>query len=152
MNGAAVLGTASLAGGVATFTTNALTVGVHNIKAVYGGWAGNFASTSAILKQTVVKAATTTTLASSANPSTHGKPVIFTATVKGAPGQVHHFGTGGGHTQNQSRIRWERQQSDQHLGCVESGSPIDGLARQTSWPSHTKPAAMQPAFSSLARR
>ena len=86
MNGAAVLGTASLAGGVATFTTNALTVGVHNMKAVYGGWAGNFASTSAILKQTVVKAATTTTLVSSANPSTHGKPVIFTATVKGAFG------------------------------------------------------------------
>jgi hypothetical protein len=96
MNGAAVLGTASLSGGAATFKTTALTVGVHNIKAVYGGWAGNFGSTSAIVKQTVVKAATTTTLASSANPSTHGKPVTFTATVTGAfggaiTGPVHFY-------------------------------------------------------------
>ena len=86
MNGSAVLGTAALSGGAATFTTAALTAGVHNIKAVYAGSAGNFASTSAILKQTVNKAATTTTLASSVNPSTHGKPVTFTATVTGAFG------------------------------------------------------------------
>ena len=82
-NGAAVLGTAALSGGVASFTTNAVIAGVDNITAVYAGSAGNFTSTSAILKQTVAKAATTTTLASSANPSTHGKPVTFTATVTG---------------------------------------------------------------------
>ena len=86
MNGAAVLGTVSLSGGAATLTTTSLTVGAHNIKAVYGGSAGTFASTSAILKQTVVTAATTTKLASSANPSTHGKPVTLTATLKGAFG------------------------------------------------------------------
>ena len=93
-NGAAVLGTAALSGGVATFTINTLNVGVHNITAAYAGSAGNFASTSAILKQTVAKAATTTTLASSANPSTHGKPVTFTATVTGKFG-----GTAGGTVQ-----------------------------------------------------
>ena len=86
LNGAAVLGTVGVSGGVAKLPVSALTVGAHSLKAVYGGWAGNFPSTSAVLKQTVVKAATTTTLASSANPSTHGKPVTFTATVTGAFG------------------------------------------------------------------
>src|SRR5208337_5591191 len=44
---------------------------------------GSFAaSTSATLKQVVNQATTTTTLASSQNPSTSGQSVTFTATVK----------------------------------------------------------------------
>jgi len=85
-NGTAVLGSAALSGGVATLATTALSAGTHSITAVYGGSGGNFASTSAALKQTVTKANTTSTLASSANPVTHGKPVTFTATVTGAFG------------------------------------------------------------------
>jgi len=85
-NGATVLGTAALAGGLAKFTTHTLTVGAHTITASYGGSGANLASASAALTQTVNKANTTTTLASSANPQTHGKPVTFTATVTGAFG------------------------------------------------------------------
>ena len=52
-DGATIIGTATLAGGVAVFTTSALTVGTHSITAIY---AGNFTfagSTSAALAQTI---------------------------------------------------------------------------------------------------
>ena len=49
LDGATTIGTGTLAGGIATFTTSALTVGTHPITAVYGG-SGNFvSSTSAVL-------------------------------------------------------------------------------------------------------
>ncbi|MEO8751346.1 MAG: Ig-like domain repeat protein [Casimicrobiaceae bacterium] len=64
--------------------TNAtLAVGTHSIVAAYGGNASNGTSASAALSQSV-KAATTTTLASSANPVTAGVSVTFTATVNGS--------------------------------------------------------------------
>jgi len=86
-DGATTLGSATLnASGVATFTTATLTVGSHSITGAYQGNADFKASTSAVLTQTVKKAATTTTLKSSKNPSTHGTAVTFTATVKGAFG------------------------------------------------------------------
>ena len=80
-NGAATLGSGTLAGGVATFTTTTLTVASHSITAVYGGDSNNSTSTSAVLTQTVSKDSTTTTLTSSANPSVSGQSVTFTATV-----------------------------------------------------------------------
>ena len=68
-------------------TTGALAQGTHSVTAVYGGDAGNATSTSAVLSQAVNPTggpvATTTTLASSANPSTAGQNVTFTATVIG---------------------------------------------------------------------
>jgi Big-like domain-containing protein len=78
---------ATLSGGQATFTTSSLTVGAHNITATYGGDA-NFASstTATPLMQNVNKRATTTVVASSANPSTPGQTVTFTATVQGSGG------------------------------------------------------------------
>ena len=83
-NGSTVLGTASLnASGVAAFTTTALPVGADSIAAAYGGDTLDAASVSAPLTQTVQSAATTTALASSANPSLFGTNVIFTATVSG---------------------------------------------------------------------
>jgi hypothetical protein len=86
-NGTTTLGSATLnANGVATFTTTALTVGSHSITGVYAGNADFKTSASTALTQTVKKAATTTTLTSSKNPSTHGTAVTFTATVKGAFG------------------------------------------------------------------
>src|SRR5262249_8175612 len=47
------LGTGTLSGGSATFTTSALAVGAHTITAAYGGDANFLPSTSAALTQTV---------------------------------------------------------------------------------------------------
>ena len=52
-DGATLLGTATLSGGAATFTTSALTVGSHPITAVYGGDTTNQGSTSNIVNQVV---------------------------------------------------------------------------------------------------
>jgi len=80
-DGTTVLGTGTLSGGVATFTTSALSVASHSITACYGS-DGNFnASVSAALTQVVNKADTTTALTSSVNPSIYGQSVTFTATV-----------------------------------------------------------------------
>jgi hypothetical protein len=83
-DGAAILGTASLAGGKAAFTTSKLAAGTHSITAVYSGDSHFGGSTSPVRSQTVKKAASTTTLRSSLNPSKKGQAVTFTATV--APG------------------------------------------------------------------
>src|SRR5207244_13360504 len=80
-DGASALGTGTLSGGTATFTTSALTAGTHSITAIYGGDANFTGSTSPILTQTVNKAASSTSVASSNNPSISGTAVTFTATV-----------------------------------------------------------------------
>ncbi|MEV6748357.1 Ig-like domain-containing protein, partial [Streptomyces sp. NPDC051080] len=52
-DGATLLGTTALSGGVATFTTSTLAVGIHSLTAVYNG-SGNFnISTSPVDTQTV---------------------------------------------------------------------------------------------------
>ena len=81
MDGAATLGTATLVNGQATLTTAALSPVQHSITAVYSGDATYAGSTSSQLSQVVVKAKTTVTLASSANPSVVGQAVTFTAQV-----------------------------------------------------------------------
>jgi len=53
LDGATVLGTGNLSGGVATFPTSLLSVGSHSITAIYGGSSSFAASTSGILIQTV---------------------------------------------------------------------------------------------------
>ena len=63
-------------------TTSALAVGVHSIVGDYSGDAGNLASSSSPLSQTV-KTPSTTSVVSSLNPSTVGASVNFTATVTG---------------------------------------------------------------------
>src|SRR5450631_4251373 len=80
-DGSTTLGTGSLSSGKATFSTSTLIAGSHSITASYGGDANFNVSTSTALSQTVNKANTTTTLASSANPSNYGSSVKFTATV-----------------------------------------------------------------------
>jgi hypothetical protein len=52
-DGGAVIGSGTLAGGVATFATTALDAGAHSITANYGGATGFAASTSSALTQTV---------------------------------------------------------------------------------------------------
>ena len=80
-NGLTVLGTGTLSGGSASFTTSALKVGKDSITAVYAGDLNFAGSTSKAVKQVVSKASTTTTLTSSLNPSQVGQSVTFTASV-----------------------------------------------------------------------
>ena len=81
-DGTTIIGTGTLSLGHAKIATLKLTVGTHPVTAVYNGDANFTASTSAILNFVTSKAATSTTVASSLNPSTHGSAVTFTATVK----------------------------------------------------------------------
>ncbi len=85
-DGATLAGCAAVAlsSGKATCTTSSLAAATHSIVAKYGGDANNAASASAALAQVVNKAASTTTLRSSANPSAVGASVTFTATVAGS--------------------------------------------------------------------
>ena len=71
--------------GQVSFTTAALASGAHAIIADYSGDTDYIASTAA-LTQAVDQIATTTTLASSENPSNAGDSVTFTATVAAASG------------------------------------------------------------------
>ena len=85
LDGTSVLGTALLApssNGVATITeTYTTAIGVHTIGAVYGGDINYISSTATALTQTIVQAATTTTVSALPNTSTLGQSVTFTATV-----------------------------------------------------------------------
>ncbi len=81
MKGKTVLGTGTLSGGTATYSTSTLKVGTDSITAVYAGDANFATSTSKADKQVVDKTATTTKLASSQNPSSYEQSVTFTATV-----------------------------------------------------------------------
>jgi len=85
-DGTAKLGSAALSAGAATFTTSALPAATHQLKAVYSGDAAVQTSASAILSQVVTRAATTTKLTSSKNPSTSGSAVTFTVAVTSAAG------------------------------------------------------------------
>jgi poly(3-hydroxybutyrate) depolymerase len=80
--GKTVLGTGTLSGGSATFTTSALTTGgTDPVKAVYAGDSNFASSTSNTVSQVVDAATTTTTLVSSLNPANVGQAVTFTASV-----------------------------------------------------------------------
>jgi len=68
-------------------STASLTAGTHSITAVYAGDLTNSSSTSGVLSQVVnasTTSPTTTTLASSSNPTRHGMTVTFTASVTGS--------------------------------------------------------------------
>ena len=81
-DGATSLGTSALNGsGQASFATSTLSVAMHSITAKYLGNGNYNESTSGALSQEVQRADTTTSLASSANPSKVGQSVTFTASV-----------------------------------------------------------------------
>jgi uncharacterized membrane protein len=98
------LGTATMdATGHATFSTSSLAGGSHAISATYLGDA-NFAASvqSLAIGQFVIRAADTTAMSLSPNPSVYGQPVTFTVTVQATqtglpfiPGGVVHFNDGG---------------------------------------------------------
>jgi len=75
------LGTASVQGGIATFTENAGPAGVHPVTAIYGGNPEFAGSSSASTTLTVTPEPSTVSLTSSRNPSTFGSIVTFTAVV-----------------------------------------------------------------------
>jgi hypothetical protein len=88
MDGAKTLGApvaVNQSTGQASYETPALTVGVHQITASYGGDNTHFDSTSAVLSQTVLEG-TSTLLVSSANPAAIGQSITFTATVTASSG------------------------------------------------------------------
>ncbi|HWD07453.1 MAG TPA: Ig-like domain repeat protein, partial [Actinomycetota bacterium] len=73
-------------GGTASFALSTLVVGDHSVVASYGGDANFAGSASSTLTQTVDKAASSTGLTSTPDPSSVGQPVTFTATVSGPGG------------------------------------------------------------------
>ncbi len=79
--GTTVLGTVTLSGGSASFTTSTLKVGTTAVTTVYGDDSNFAGSTSKAVSQVVSKATPITTLTSSLNPSNYGQSVTFTATV-----------------------------------------------------------------------
>ena len=74
------LGSAGVTNGVATFTTSGLAAGARALTAEYSG--DSIYSPSPGATSQAVQLPTTTTLASSANPSTNGSSLTLTATVK----------------------------------------------------------------------
>jgi hypothetical protein len=81
LDGGTTLGTATLSGGTASFTTSQLSVASHSITVKYAGGTSFNSSVSSAIAHPVNKDATTAVVSSSANPSTHGQSVTFTATV-----------------------------------------------------------------------
>jgi hypothetical protein len=80
-DGAALIGVANLQSNVATLNVANLSVGLHQLSAIYTGdnfWTG---STSGYFAETITLAATQTQIVSSANPSVYGQPVTYTVTV-----------------------------------------------------------------------
>lgn len=69
------------ASGVATLTPPVLSGGPHSITASYSGDSTFNPATSGSLPQTVIRATSSTAIASSGSPTNAGQPVTFTATV-----------------------------------------------------------------------
>jgi hypothetical protein len=80
-SGTTTLGQGTVSNGQATLNYSFPSSGTLSIVATYSGDSTFLPSSSAPLKQSVAKAATTTALASSPNPSQSGQTVKFTATV-----------------------------------------------------------------------
>ncbi len=78
--GATVLGTASVNGGVATLSIPSLAVGSHSLTATYGG-DNNFTGSAGGTTQVINPIATTTTLTMAPNPSFAGQAIVLTATI-----------------------------------------------------------------------
>lgn len=95
-DGANSLGTANLSNNVAQISTANFTLGSHSITAAYAGDRNFTGSTSAALSEMVNPAATSTVVASSANPSLVKTNATFTATVSSSivgtqSGQVNFY-------------------------------------------------------------
>ena len=94
-SGTTVLGSTTLSGGVAKFTTTTVPEGSNSINAVYSGSVNFVTSTSGSLSQTITATATTTKLTkSSTGTIKFGQGVTLTATLAPvSPGAGAPFGT-----------------------------------------------------------
>ncbi len=79
-DGGTLIATAPDVGGLATFSTASFAKGSHSVTAIYSGDAANSQAFSAPLTE-IVRAITSVSLASSANPSTVGQSVTFSASL-----------------------------------------------------------------------
>jgi hypothetical protein len=94
LDGSSVLGTAPVAGSVASWATKGLSVGNHSVTAVYGGDPNFVSSTSTAINQTVQQDGSKTKLSSSDKKAVFGEPVTFTVSVTAAaPGSGTPSGT-----------------------------------------------------------
>ena len=82
-DGTVPLGSGSLSGGQAVFSTSGLSAGLHAITAAYSGDT-TFAASTGTVRQVVKPSPTTISFTSSLDPSTYGLAVTFTATVIGS--------------------------------------------------------------------
>lgn len=86
-DGGTSLGTATLdTSGRAAFTTRALAIGGHGLTAAYAGSARHQAGASPSVALTVERDPVTVTVASSRNPTRHGRSVTFTVTAAAGGG------------------------------------------------------------------
>jgi hypothetical protein len=81
LQGSTVLASGTLTGGTVTLSMAAIPVGMYTWTVLYEGDSSHVSSTSSSFSQTINQATTTTTLVSSANPSTYGQNATFTITV-----------------------------------------------------------------------
>jgi hypothetical protein len=86
MDGSTSLGVFPINACTATLTTSALSVGIHNITAIYSGDGNNQGSTSTPLTETVTAVVTTTSTSLSASTTslTAGQSLTLTATITGS--------------------------------------------------------------------
>src|SRR5439155_12758254 len=82
LDGLLVLGSMTISGGAATFTTSSLSAGGHAISCVYSGDTAYGASSSGTLTQTINKAAPLLVVSSTPNPSSYGQSVTLRATLQ----------------------------------------------------------------------
>ncbi len=86
-DGASVLGSSPLSGGVATLAVSSLALGDHSLTATYGGDVGHEGSVGGVVHTVVpvppVLTPTTTTLVTNPNPSELSQTATLTATVVG---------------------------------------------------------------------
>ena len=87
MNGASVLGTATLVSGQATFPASFSTAGTYPLTVVYQGDANYVTVTSAPVSQVVNDYTAKVSLTSSANPTPFNTQITLTATITAATGQ-----------------------------------------------------------------
>ena len=80
-DGSTTIGTTTVGQGSGKLLISTLGAGSHSLTVVYGGDSNYLTSTSSALTQTVNKADTISTVASSLNPSTYGANVTLTGTV-----------------------------------------------------------------------
>ncbi len=96
MDGPTAVNTATLASGKATYSTTALTVGVHDITAVYSGdsnFAGSTSPPVTVTINAVTPTNTTTSLSASVTTALVGASITFTSKVTPASGTAIPTGT-----------------------------------------------------------